>query len=140
MGEAAAGRGEMTMAYIGPLEIMERLGVQFEVDWDGEVTSLVPSEIDRQAVCSLIADMGIEIKRAMEYRRKEATRVFVGGPLGGQRHDIHSWDKTFAHHVGHANWAAYHIRSDGRAVFRGFATSRKKARELAKTDAPAGKL
>lgn len=128
------------MAYYGPLEILERIGVSFEVDWDGEVTANIPRAIDTQAVTDLIADCDSQIKQSLESRRKDATRMFIGGPFAGRKHNIYSWDGTFVHRISRANWVAYKVQGDGRAVFRGKATSKKKAKALARSSGETGKV
>jgi len=113
------------------VDFFELLGVTFATDWDGEVEATYPESVPIELLRSLVEDYTDEIRRRMEFRRRRAMQVCVGGgTLNGQRHSKF-WPQLICKHLGRARWEVYAIARDGRAFYCGEASSQQKARRLA---------
>lgn len=116
--------------YISLVEFLESLGVKISLDWDDtiqvEFPDSVPMELVR-AACTIATD---SIKSTMISRRERRIRTCSGGPLHGKPHNT-CWSNAMVGHESRGKWYVYHVMPDGRAIFRGYATSEKKARALA---------
>lgn len=71
------------------------------------------------------------ILRELQYERQRNLQVCVGGPMNGKRHNAFCRREVLRFKLGKARWAVYVVGSgDGRAFFRGYATSERNARRL----------
>ena len=128
------------------LEFLESLGVEFEIDWDDEVIITVPREgISYAEIEQALQPVSKRLVNQARYRAKARRSVFVGGTLNGQEvesrtHGIRSeWchrmaDGKLGHRIRRrikrGCWEVYEQGdTDGRAFFRGYATSEQKARK-----------
>ena len=118
------------MAYVGLIDFAEALGVEFSMDWDGEVVMEYPDEIDAEKLVTFLGDNGKLLGNQFRTRCDLARRVFVGGPLNGQRTPLSCCRSRsyWAHRCKRARWAVYRMQADGRAFFVGYATSAAKAK------------
>lgn len=125
------------------LKFLETLGVTFEIDWDDSVQIGIPEsgvsyDEMRRALESPVpgtvagATFSNWLHREVLCRAAARRAVFVGGSLNGKqvRYEQPSYYGFIAHRLGRAHWEVYEQadKRDGRAFFRGYATSEKKAR------------
>jgi hypothetical protein len=135
------------------LQFLEALGVTFEMDWDDQVIIEVPEEISYGQIAQAIEPFGKRLGEEVRFRAKQRRSVFVGGSLNGQEVDgralrIKSWCSHTMPNGRQGYWIRYRIKrgcwevyeqgsADGRAFFRGFATSEAKAKRGEVKDAQA---
>ena len=113
----------------GTLEALEELGVAFSLDWDNTLIVDVPESLSRNAVVAFIGKYEDAFARQVGNRAAASRRCFVGGPYAGQSHDQCWLEGQFRGlHVKRGKWAVYKFCDDGRALFKGYASSEKKAR------------
>jgi hypothetical protein len=118
------------------IRFLETLGFEFQLDWDDELEISHPSEIQPEQVSLALRQYADYIVAYLRRRRQKALSHCIGGPFSGRRHGWYYWpsfDGTryrqfHGLNVSRAKWAVYELMKDGRAYFRGYATSRKKAR------------
>jgi hypothetical protein len=72
------------------------------------------------------------IKNHLRFEQQRRLEICVGGPFNGRRHPQFVNGALVLFHVGRAKWAVYQVADvkDRRAWFRGYATSRAKARRM----------
>lgn len=125
------------------LKFLEQLGVTFEMDWDDEVIIEVPEDLEAADVMNAIKSepFGKDLSESVVYRAKASRAVFVGGMLNGKRTGWIGLRQWFANHVKRGRWEVYERVNDGRAFFRGYATSQAKAKrgEINELTKPASK-
>lgn len=100
-------------------------------DWDCKELAIEARDISAADLRCALERYQKPMRDHLHWERERRMRVFVGGPLNGQRYGL--WKQagaTIAKHIARAKWAAYEVGKDGRAWFRGFATSHLKARRL----------
>lgn len=113
------------------LDFLEQLGVTFEIDWDNEVIIKVPEDLQAADAMKVIANVRFEkhLARTVTFRAQRARSVYVGGRRNGERVGLCWGNRTWiANRVKRARWEAYELSRDGRAFFRGYATSQAKAK------------
>lgn len=117
------------------VDVLEALGLQFGLDYDGELQVTYPLLAPTQAdLAKIIEQQRPHLVQALETRRIATLKVFVGGPLNGRRHRqyvaIEHW--IFPVRISYAKWAVYQGTAtpwaDPRLHFLGYAKSRAKAR------------
>lgn len=114
------------------MDFLAAFGVRAYIDLDDEL--IFDYENRDISIAELVQELSQYqwAVRNMVMRRAERDRErFMGGPLDGQSHRYAWARQIFAHRVSRAKWASYSIFRDGRGIFRGYATSEKKARQLA---------
>ena len=123
------------------LEFLEAVGCKFSMDWDSHVIVAVPEELSHIQIREAIEPFAKELSRQVRYRAKRRRSVFVGGTLNGQEVGTQARG-TYGHHMPNGRygyWIRHRIKrgcwevyeedaKDGRAFFRGYATSERKAR------------
>jgi hypothetical protein len=124
------------------LRFLESLGVSFDMDWDEEVTITVPGAVSCVELEQALKPFGKQLSQEVRYRAKRQRSVFVGGQLNGREV---SWQGPGRRGCGHRMagggyaywirhrlkrgcWEVYEEVLDGRAFFRGYTTSERKAR------------
>ncbi len=118
---------------IDVLDVLEVLGFELGLDWDGELIMRQPESIKPGLASCWISAHKAEVVKALSARGQREKYVFVGGPYDGRRRG-HGWcSAPILIHIKRGEWAAYVVQQDGRAVFYGLATSEAKARRLAYT-------
>lgn len=111
------------------LELLEELGLVLGLDWDGELLVDCPERIASADLEEAIARFRGPLTRELAARGRRQLKQLVGGPFNGQRNDLfYCPGAHYGKRVGRAKWAVYQQRRDGRAFFRGYATSEAKAR------------
>lgn len=118
------------------ISFLRALGFEFHIDYDCELLIEKPDEVSVDDVLEALGAWrenwrGI-LARQVKYEGQCERREFCGGPLHGQRHsvDYHLMYHHFrGYHLARAKWAVYEFQPDGRAFFRGYATSERKARD-----------
>ena len=112
------------------LRFLESLGITTHIALDEQLVIEYEREINVFDVCNEIGKHQEAVKAALINRAQYERFRFYGGPLNGKPHGLGT-SRSFAYRVGRANWAAYAILKDGRALFRGFASSEAKAKTVA---------
>lgn len=123
--------GLTVMRYVSQLEVLRALGIELSLDWDDQLILRAPSRIEYDEIKKVAEKYNDVFIHDLQGERRRALSVCVGGPKNGQRHGWSgAWNKIHCVNVHRACWAVYEIQDDGRAFFRGYAKSRKKARQL----------
>lgn len=114
-----------------PLELLQDLGVTFEIDFDDRLQFTVPDVVMGSEIESLIRRHEAFFARSVEGRARVDRCKFMGGPFAGQqRNSFGRPGKREVLRTGSSRWAVYEIIDySGRAVFRGYATSQAKGRK-----------
>lgn len=125
------------------LPFLESIGCQFTLDWDDELSVAVPENLSPFDLDNALKPLRAGIVAAIKTRARNALYVCLGGPLDGKRHEwfYNGWGGCTAYKavkVCRAHWAVYEVHSDGRAIFKGYTTSQKKARQGHVTTASQG--
>lgn len=124
------------------LRFLESLGVEFDMDWDGEVTMTVPEAVSCAEIEQALKPFGKRLREQVRFRAKQQRSVFVGGQLNGRevswqgpgrcgcghRMGNGGYGYWIRHRLARGRWEVYEEVPDGRAFFRGYATSERKAR------------
>ncbi len=112
-------------------EFLESLGFEFHLDFDRQLIIEYPEELTVQDMAIALGPLSGGIREHLEGRQRIAMHTCMGGPLDGKPHMWPYWNsrKIYAVRVKRAHWAAYRLQRDGRAIFQGYATSQKKARQ-----------
>lgn len=113
----------------GVVRFLESVGFAFELDWDDELTIAYPGDLTGKTLADALAEHGAAIVRTVKLRSASERHQFMGGPYNGQHHGRCSGERI-AINIRRGKWAVYLVAADGRAWFRGYATSRVKARRL----------
>lgn len=130
--------------YLHVVTLLESVGFTFGLDFDNELMIEYPLEFDPKCLADKLATEHVqEITNFLKRRGEQARRQFLGGPLDGEAYWELRWVTvqlveptrlaTFGYHfhrTAPAAWAIYLAAGsqDGRAFFRGTATSEKKAK------------
>lgn len=123
----------------GVVDFLRDLDFEIGLDFDGQVIIEYPESLNPKDVANELSKYSDSIRKELTARATMQRRQFVGGPLNGNRHGHFAWcgNTVIAVRICRAKWACYEItdHADGRAWFRGFATSEAKAKrkELAKS-------
>ncbi len=134
------------------LRFLESLGVHFVMDWDDAVTITVPESVSWAEIQQALKPFGERLMEQVRCRAKRQRSVFVGGQLNGQQvSDSLPWVRTsggihrmakceygywIRHRLKRGCWEVYEEVPDGRAFFRGYATSERKAKHGEITEQP----
>lgn len=111
------------------LRFLEHLGVNFDMDYDGEVFFDVPKDVCHDAIEEALQPFGKGLAQEVRNRARRQRSVFVGGQWNGKTAaHLGVWNPWIRHHLRRGCWEVYEAVPDGRAFFRGYATSEKKAR------------
>lgn len=113
------------------LKILETLGVEIGLDFDDELLVTFPEKLDLAKLRSLLSEEvnRKDLRQTLIWNRSRSMRQFVGGPRHGQQYLQWELEGTFrGFRISRAKWAVYEYAKDGRAFFRGWATSQRKAR------------
>lgn len=112
------------------VRFLESLGFTFHLDWDDELQIDYPEDLTPERIALTLGEYRQHIVRTLKNRAEHDRMQLVGGPFNGERHGWTTcWGRTLhARKVKRAWWAAYQLQEDGRAIFKGYATSEKKAR------------
>lgn len=113
----------------GAIPFLESIGFTFELDWDGELTMSYPENMDGLTVANALAEQGTHITKNLKGWAALDRRQLLGGPFNGRAHG-HREGTRIPMPVRRGRWAVYVVAADGRAWFRGYATSEAKARWL----------
>ena len=114
------------------LDFLREIGIEFEVDWDGELSIKFPQDTP-QRIISIIDYFKPCIEKRLKSDNKVEQHCFVGGPLNGQRYFKYlRINRPYCRRIQRAEWAVYVVKShsDPRAWFAGIATSEKNGSEL----------
>ena len=115
------------------LDFLRILGFEFDLDWDNELTIECPEEIDMELFVTWLRKFVPAIKQRLKFEGIRAKECFVGGPYNGQEYfNYIPPNNPLCLHIKRAKWAVYMTKSsdDPRAWFMGYATSKKKGKEL----------
>lgn len=119
---------EKAMRYLTVIKLLKALEVEIGLDWDGALMFTCPVVVSGATLEGLIEEHAEQIARELGAAGRRAMECFVGGPLNGQRHDaLFAVGAHRGYRQGPKKWAVYQFERDGRAFFRGWATSQKKA-------------
>lgn len=110
------------------LSILRSLGVKFSVDWDGELAIEVSQDVSKDTLLKVAECLREPIRRRLEGERWARTQSFVGGPFSGKIHGYGGYTGRKGYKICRAKWAVYSFQENGRALFKGYATSEQKAR------------
>ena len=117
------------MPHLTAIRLLTILGVDLGLDWDDELLVTCPEFITGNTLEDVVREHADQIRTEIAARAGRARRQFVGGPFNGKRHDVNFVPGCYRGvKVGLRRWAVYHFQRDGRAIFRGWATSEMKAR------------
>lgn len=132
------------MSMFDPLiNLLREAGYELGLDVDDTVLIGHPDEIDPVKLGHFVGEKYTEsIRFALKREAERVRRRLHGGPFAGERRDpetdYYGRERfTFGIKVERGKWAVYERWRDGRAFFRGWATSEKKAK--AGQYEPAGK-
>ena len=115
--------------YLSELTLLEELGAKFELDWDNELLVTVPDSEVGEAIAPIIERCTKQLTRYVFNRAASMKRRCYGGPLNGREHGHCSlFCERFAWRESRAKWAVYELMEDGRAYFKGYASSEQKGR------------
>lgn len=121
----------MTPAVPGLIEFLERVGFTFGTDEDRNTHVGWPVDVTTEDIADALKPDADAIGVFLERRAELQRHCYVSGPRQGQRHYMDPVKcEAFGIHAGRRKWEAYELLPDGRAIFRGIATSRKKAEQL----------
>lgn len=120
----------------GAVPFLESLGFEFHLDFDEELQIEYPEDLTPEEIATAAGAATKEIVEMLKGRARTLRRQHFGGPMHGKPHGGYWWNRP-VYHLGFARWAAYVIDRDGRAIYVGEATSKKKAQKLALDDAVA---
>lgn len=109
------------------IPFLERLGFEFELDWDESLEISAPDSVSPDDVLTALQGAHEIIRLYILRRSRLAKHVCVGGPCNGRLHQ--SWcGCALMYHLARARWAGYRVSHDGRAWFVGEFSSERKAR------------
>ena len=117
----------------GVVEFLARLGVRcYLADPEGEELGIDARDLSAAELRGALMEHSAAIRDHLEYQRQRRMRVLVGGPRAGRPHGRGAYASGLVlFHEAPRRWAVYEIRrGDGRAWFRGYATSEKNGRAL----------
>ena len=114
------------------LDFLRLLGYTFELDWDGRLIINQPESIDCDHMTQTIAEFTLGILRRLEFEKRRAMSICVGGPLNGR--ECMSGREQVRFHVKRGQWEVYQQKNHGvddpRYWYVGSADSESKARKL----------
>jgi len=117
------------MPHLTVIRLLRSLGVELGLDWDDELLIGCPDLIFGATVEEIVREHTDQIRTELAAAGRRAMRQFVGGPLNGKPHIVYYHPGAYrGFRQGPRRWAVYEFQQDGRAMFRGWATSEKKAR------------
>jgi len=127
------------MPHLTVIRLLRSLGVELGLDWDDELLITCPEFIAGSAIETLLREHADQLRTELAAAARRRMRQFVGGPLNGKPHIVYySPGACRGFRQGPRRWAVYQFQRDGRALFRGWATSEKKARRGQLVDEPKG--
>ena len=115
------------------MDFLHRFGVRISyADPECETVDIEARDISAEELIAALREYEAALKRRLRFKRQCALAVCVGGPRNGRPYLFHQNSKgeILTYHLSRARWAVYEVGDDGRAWFRGYATSRKKGRRL----------
>jgi|GEM_PF-7123748 len=113
------------------LDFLERFGVRIGyAEPECETWDIQARDISAEELICALREYEPAIETHLACSRQRNLQVCVGGPFNGRRHDRFQEGDIISFHLARARWAVYEVGSDGRAWYRGEATSKKKARRL----------
>lgn len=112
------------------LRFLGALGITAHIDLEDQVVIEYERGLTVYDVCNEIGKYHEAIRSALILRARYERHRFYGGPMDGKPHRL-GCCRSFGYRVGRAKWAAYSILKDGRAIFKGYATSEAKAKAMA---------
>lgn len=110
------------------LELLVSLGCEMHIDFDGELQFSVPDPLNVDTVIQQIERHKNYLAGQVKCRANRDRRLFMGGPFNGQKFGGYVYGGNWVSRVERAKWVVYEPMPDGRAVFKGFASSRAKGR------------
>jgi hypothetical protein len=111
------------------LEFLERLGFQFDMDWDDDVAITSVTAVECSDLTQALKPFEKRLADQVRHRARRQRSVFVGGSLNGQMIGSSAWGKWIVNHLSRGKWEVYETeRSNVRAFFRGYATNKRNAR------------
>jgi hypothetical protein len=117
------------MATMNILNFIRALGVQVGLDFDDELLIETPDSISRDTILATLKPYRTDLTQSLKAEGLFLRSYHFGGPLDGQPHAYSRWGNPYhAVHVARAKWAVYQVDRDQRALFRGYATSERKAK------------
>lgn len=112
------------------LDLLDVLGVTFSMDIDGTIDCIVPESIECSKISEFVQYHGERLNDQLKYRFMRERQQFVGGPLNGKQVRIAGYTGSYyAHNIDRGYWACYQWTDEGRAMFRGFSTSKRRAKK-----------
>lgn len=122
------------MTFVKLLDAFRELGYSIHEDWDGELLIEEPEYIDVGTATAILMVGENQIRHSLSFEQEIKLSRFMGGPLDGKRHEepskiLKEKERLKGFRIERAKWAVYYFETDGRAIFRGYATSEKKARQ-----------
>ncbi len=126
----------MSHPYVPPqslphdLDLLRAIGFTFGyADPDCKELDIQPPSLSSREMVAALKQYDAAIKSVLHWERKQRLSICCGGPRNGHRYRRYKSD-IIAFHLARAKWAVYEVGPDGRAWFRGYATSAKKAKQL----------
>jgi hypothetical protein len=110
------------------LDLLIALGCELHIDFDDELYFTVPINIHRNKLVQQIQNHASYLAGQVKLRANRDKRRFMGGPLNGQKCCVGGFARFAVLKVGKAQWAVYEPMEDGRAIFKGMASSQAKGR------------
>lgn len=110
------------------IDFMESLGFEFTLDWDGQLEVTYPDELVVETIAYEVGKYSDAVKNRLLFRQHHSMRRLIGGPFAGQKYTNPFCRTLYWRHVSRGKWAVYSVWADGRATFKGYATSEFKAR------------
>ena len=115
----------------GTLDFLQRFGLRVGyADPECRTLDIQARDISAQELIRVLREYEPAIETHLVCSRRRDLRVCVGGPFNGLRHNRFQEGDIINFHLGRARWAVYEVGVDGRAWYRGEATSKKKATRL----------
>ena len=113
----------------GIVHFLESVGFQFELDWDDELTIVYPADLTGETLADALAKHGNAIIKTVKVAAAAERRQCMGGPYNGTQH---GWgtDERIVLPICRGKWVVYLVAADGRAWFRGYATSKREGKRL----------
>ncbi len=121
-------RGDPTL-----LDVATHLGYTLSLDVDGELVVKGPLAINVRNLSALLRYYRFPLARHIQHLADDDRCRFYGGPLDSRQHGRSDYGKSrlpryWAYRQARAKWVVFQPTDDGRAIFRGWATSEKKGK------------